>query len=107
MSKRKKPRKKAAPKQETTGQVVKVFLVEGSYREKKKPVPFAKEVRALRSEHVKEHIYRDLGSRHRLKMQSITISSITEIDPAKTEIRDPSVALLSSDEAKKLVIPAR
>lgn len=107
MSKQRKSRNQAAPKQETTEQVVKVFLVEGSYWEKKKAVPFTKEVRALRPEHVKEHIYRDFGSRHKLKMQSITISSITEIDPAKTEIKDPSVAFLSSDEAEKLFIPAR
>lgn len=107
MSKRRKSPKQAAPKQKATDAVVKVFLVEGSYREKKKAVPFKKEIRSLRSEHVKEQIYRDLGSRHKLKMQRITISSITEIDPAKTEIKDPSVALLSSEEAKKLVIPAR
>lgn len=107
MSKRKTSRKKAAPKQETTEQAVKVFLVQGSYWEKKKAVPFTKEVRALRPEHVKEHIYRDFGSRHKLKMQNITIASITEIDPVKTEIKDPSVAFLSSEEAKKLVIPAR
>ncbi|MFQ5981171.1 MAG: 50S ribosomal protein L18Ae, partial [Candidatus Heimdallarchaeota archaeon] len=97
-----------APKK-ATEPIVKVFLAEGSYREKKNRIIFKKEVRALTPEHVKERIYRDLGSRHRLKMRDISFSAITEIDPSdpKVEIRDPSVKFLASEEAKKLALPVR
>jgi ribosomal protein L20A (L18A) len=107
LSKGTKTRKKAAPKQDAAEPGVKVFLVEGSYREKNQRAKFKKEIRALQPEHAKERLYRELGSRHKLKMKNISISTIKEIDPAKTEIKDPSVAYLSSDKAKKLVIPTR
>ncbi|MFX0113628.1 MAG: 50S ribosomal protein L18Ae [Candidatus Hodarchaeota archaeon] len=107
MSKQPKTRKKAPPKQEVAEPDVKVFLVEGSYREKNQRAMFKKEIRALQPEHAKERIYRELGSRHKLKMRDISISTIKEIDPAKTEIKDRSVAYLSSEEAKKLQIPTR
>lgn len=109
LSKRGSPRKKAAPKKKLAESVVKIFLAEGSYREKKTRVIFKKEVRALQPEHVKERIYRELGSRHRLKMREISFSAITEIDPSdpKVEIQDPSVKFLASEEVKKLALPVR
>ena len=109
MSKQKKPRKKAAPKRKTEEPIVKVFLVEGYYLERKNKVVFNKEIRAVQPEHAKERVYRELGSRHKLKMRSIIITRAKQIDPTspKVEIKDPCVTYLASKDADKLVIPVR
>ncbi len=109
MSKKRTTRKKSTANEGSNELKVKVFLVEGSYREKGKIILFKKEVRAVQQEHAKEHILRELGSRHRIKMRNISFSKITEIDPTnpEVELKDPIVSYLSSDDATKLTLPTR
>ena len=64
----------------------KVWLATGEYRKLKRVFTFSKELIALKEAHVKEKIYSELGSRHRVKRKDITISSIKEIQPE--EVKD-------------------
>lgn len=64
----------------------KVWLATGEYRKMKRTFTFSKELIALKEDHVKERIYSELGSRHRVKRRDITISSIKEIQPE--EVKD-------------------
>lgn len=48
---------------------------------------FSIEVRALRPEHVLEHVYSVLGGRHKLKRKNIKILSIEEIPVDKVSDR--------------------
>lgn len=66
----------------------KVWLATGEYRKLKRKFTFSKELIALKEAHVKEKIYSELGSRHRVKRKDITISSIKEIQPEEVKNLD-------------------
>ncbi|MHA2142433.1 MAG: 50S ribosomal protein L18Ae [Candidatus Thorarchaeota archaeon] len=59
----------------------KVWRAKGEYRKLKRKFTFSKEMIALKEAHVRERLYSELGSRHRVKRRDITISEITEIKP--------------------------
>ncbi len=62
----------------------KVWRVKGEYRKLKRKFIFSKEMIALKEAHVRERIYSELGSRHRVKRKDITISEIVEIKPEES-----------------------
>ncbi|MFW9966415.1 MAG: 50S ribosomal protein L18Ae [Candidatus Thorarchaeota archaeon] len=62
----------------------KVWRVNGEYRKLKRKFIFSKEMIALKEAHVRERIYSELGSRHRVKRKDITISEIAEIKPEES-----------------------
>ncbi|ACJ16594.1 LSU ribosomal protein L20A [Thermococcus onnurineus NA1] len=72
---------------------VKVFRVKGVFERLGKKQPFTKEYRALKQEHVKELVYSEIGSKHRVPRTKIWIESIEEIKPEEAE--DPIVRKLS------------
>ncbi len=53
----------------------------GEYNKKKRAFTFSKEMIALKESHVRERIYSDLGSRHRVKRREIEIKTLKEIKP--------------------------
>ncbi|MFX0107092.1 MAG: 50S ribosomal protein L18Ae [Candidatus Hodarchaeota archaeon] len=59
----------------------KVWRVSGEYKKKKRNFSFMKEMIAFKEEHVRERVYSDLGSRHRVKRKDISINEIMEIKP--------------------------
>ncbi len=59
----------------------KVWRVTGEYYKKKRAFTFRKEMIALKESHVRERIFSDLGSRHRVKRREIEIRTIEEIKP--------------------------
>ena len=59
----------------------KVWRVTGEYRKKKRTFTSRKEMIALKESHVRERIFSDLGSRHRVKRREIEIQTIEEIKP--------------------------
>lgn len=72
---------------------VKVYRVKGVFERGNLKQPFTKEYRALKPEHVKELVYSDIGSKHRVPRSKIWIESIEEIKPEEAE--DPVVRRLS------------
>ena len=59
----------------------KVWRVAGEYKKKKRTFTFTKEMIALNESHVRERVFSDLGSRHRVKRREIEITTIEEIKP--------------------------
>ena len=59
----------------------KVWRATGEYRKKRRIFTFSKEMIALKEAHVKERLYSEIGSRHRVKRKDIDIQSIVEIKP--------------------------
>lgn len=59
----------------------KVWRVTGEYTKKKRTFTFRKEMIALKESHVRERIFSDLGSRHRVKRREIEIQTVEEIKP--------------------------
>ncbi|AEC52070.1 50S ribosomal protein LX [Pyrococcus sp. NA2] len=64
---------------------VKVFRVLGYFEKNGKKFKFTKEYRALKEEHVKELVYSDIGSKHKVKRRKIFIQEIKEIKPEEAE----------------------
>jgi large subunit ribosomal protein LX len=59
----------------------KVWRATGEYRKKKRIFTFSKEMIALKESHVRERLYSEIGSRHRVKRKNIDIQAIVEIKP--------------------------
>jgi large subunit ribosomal protein LX len=72
---------------------VKVFRVKGTFERNGKVENFTKEYRALKEEHVKELVYSEVGSKHRVPRTKVWIESIEEIKPE--DAQDPVVRKLS------------
>ncbi|MDI3476046.1 MAG: large subunit ribosomal protein [Thermococcaceae archaeon] len=72
---------------------VKVFRVKGVFERLGKKERFTKEYRALKEEHVRELVYSEVGSKHRVPRSKIKIESIEEIKPEEAE--NPIVRKLS------------
>jgi large subunit ribosomal protein LX len=64
---------------------VKVFRVKGAFERLGKRQTFTKEYRALKEEHVKELVYSEIGSKHRVPRTKIKIESIEEIKPEEAQ----------------------
>ncbi|MFX1367936.1 MAG: 50S ribosomal protein L18Ae [Promethearchaeota archaeon] len=59
----------------------KVWRATGEYRKKRRIFTFSKEMIALKEDHVRERLYSEIGSRHRVKRKDIEIQTIIEIKP--------------------------
>ncbi|MHA2424997.1 MAG: 50S ribosomal protein L18Ae [Candidatus Thorarchaeota archaeon] len=59
----------------------KIWLATGEYRKLKRVFKFSRELLAPKEEHVREKIYSELGSRHKVSRKYIQFSEIKEIKP--------------------------
>ncbi len=76
----------------------KVWRAKGEYRKLKRKFTFSKEMIALKETHVRERLYSELGSRHRVKRRDITISEVIEIKPEEaTNLKLRRILGLESD----------
>jgi large subunit ribosomal protein LX len=75
---------------------VKVFRVSGEINKPNYQTSFRKEIRALKPEHAVEEVYKELGSKHRVKRFQIKIISVEEI--SLQEIENPVIRKLASGE---------
>ena len=64
----------------------KVWRATGEYRKKRRKFGFVKEMIAMKEAHVRERLYSEIGSRHRVKRRDIVIEEVVEIQPE--ELRD-------------------
>jgi large subunit ribosomal protein LX len=59
----------------------KIWRATGEYRKERRTYTFAMEMLALKEEHVREHVYSDIGSRHRVKRRQIEFKEVKELQP--------------------------
>jgi len=79
---------------------VKVFRVVGRVTKPNFQTDFRKEIRALKSEHAVERIYKEIGSKHRVRRFQIKILKVEEI--STEEITDPTVRKLALGERESV-----
>jgi large subunit ribosomal protein LX len=75
---------------------VKVYRVIGKISKPNFQTSFKKEMRALKPEEVVERVYKEMGSKHRVKRFQITILNVEEIEA--DEITDLTVRKLATGE---------
>ena len=76
---------------------VKTFRVTAEITKPNFKTGFRKEVRALKPEDAVEKLYKEIGSRHRVKRFHIRIIKVEEIKPE--EIEDPIIKKLAQGES--------
>jgi large subunit ribosomal protein LX len=59
----------------------KVWRATGEYRKKRRKFRFTREMIAMKEAHVRERLFSEIGSRHRVKRKDIAIEEIVEIKP--------------------------
>ncbi len=59
----------------------KIWLATGEYTILKKIFKFSRELLAPKEEHVREKVYSELGSRHKVRRKYIKFTEIKEIKP--------------------------
>ncbi len=64
---------------------VKVFQIKGDLRKKGENLPFHKEIRAVKKEDALQHLYAEMGSKHKARRFEIRINSIKEVSPGSEE----------------------
>ncbi len=72
-----------------------VFRIYGFYRAKKKKIPFAREVKALKETHAIENVLSLIGSKHKVPRKFIKITEIKQIQDE--EITDPVLKSITSE----------
>lgn len=73
---------------------VKIFRIEGEIIKPNWQTKFTKEIRALKSEDAIESIYKEIGSKHKVKRFQMRILKVEEIKPEEAKsaiIRDLSM----------------
>ena len=60
----------------------KIWRATGQYSKDRRTFKFAMEMLALKEEHVRERVYSDIGSRHRVKRRQITFKEVKELKPS-------------------------
>jgi len=70
----------------------KIFRIQGKFMMGNKFKPFTKELKAISEDDIREKIYSDFGSKHRINRNKIIIEDIKEI--SKDEVQDPLVKAL-------------
>lgn len=58
---------------------VKLYRITGNLRKRGDKLPFKKDVRALKKEDAVQHLYSDMGSRHKARKFEIAIENVEEI----------------------------
>jgi len=64
---------------------VKIFRIRGEIKKPEWKSSFRKDLRAVKQEDAIDKVYKELGSKHRVKRFQIKITSIEEITPDMTE----------------------
>ncbi len=59
----------------------KIWRATGEFRKKKRTFSFDVELMADKEEHVREKIYSEIGSRHKVKRRELTFDKIVELKP--------------------------
>ena len=75
---------------------VKIFRVSGKITKPNLRTTFQKEARAMKPEEAVEKIYKEIGSKHRVKRFEIKILKVEEI--SVEEIKSPVIKKLSVEE---------
>lgn len=57
---------------------MKKFIITGEIRKAKLRIPFSVEYEALKQEHAMQHLYAEMGSRHRARRFEIKVMDIRE-----------------------------
>jgi len=79
---------------------IKVFRVVGRITKPNFQTDFRKEIRALKPEEAVERIYKEIGSKHRVKRFQVKILKVEEV--SREEITDPSVRKLTLGERESV-----
>ncbi len=58
---------------------VRLYKITGVLRKGGDNLPFKKEIRAMKKEDAVQHLYSDMGSRHKARKFDITIKSVEEV----------------------------
>ena len=66
----------------------KIWRATGEYRKDRRTYKFAVEMLSLKEEHVREHVYSDIGSKHRVKRRQIEFAEVKEIKPKEVTDAD-------------------
>lgn len=64
---------------------VKLYKITGVLRKGGDKLPFKKEIRALKKEDALQHLYSDMGSRHKARKFDITIINVEEVSGTGVE----------------------
>ena len=64
---------------------VKLYRITGELRKSGENLAFRKEIKALKKEDAVQHLYSDMGSRHKARKFEITISSVEEVSETGVE----------------------
>jgi len=64
---------------------VKIFRLQGTYRQGGRRYRFSREIRAVNEDQAREELYAQLGSFHRVKRSAITIERVDVISPSEAE----------------------
>ncbi len=64
---------------------VKLYRITGELRKSGDNLPFKKEIKALKKEDAVQHLYSDMGSRHKARKFEITITSVKEVSESGVE----------------------
>ncbi len=64
---------------------VKTFKITGDLRKRGENLPFKKEVRAMKKEDALQHLYAEMGSRHKARRFEIRVQTIEEVAEAVEE----------------------
>lgn len=67
----------------------KIFRVKGTLLDVDKAKPFTRELKGIKEDDIKEKLYSEFGSKHRLNRDQIVFDEISEI--SKDEVTDPIV----------------
>jgi large subunit ribosomal protein LX len=70
----------------------KIYRVKGTLLDSDKDKPFTREIKGIKEEDIKEKLYSEFGSKHRLNRTQIIFDEITEI--SADEVTDPIVQSL-------------
>jgi len=79
---------------------IKIFRVVGKIAKPNFQTDFRKEIRALKPEQAVENIYKEIGSKQRVKRSQIKILKVEEI--GAEEITDPTVRKLTLGERESV-----
>ena len=64
---------------------VKVFKIRGDLRKRGENLPFHQEIRAVKKEDALQHLYAEMGSKHKARRFEIRIQSIEEASTGAEE----------------------
>ncbi len=64
---------------------VKVFKIKGDLRKRGENLPFHKEIRAMKKEDALQHLYAEMGSRHKARRFEIKVHTIEEVSAGAEE----------------------